>query len=295
MRIYSQMSGGLLSVKSGLLYVVATPIGNLGDISLRAKQILTEVDFIAAEDSRRTRPLLKHLGISKDIISLHEHNERQRVQGLLTRIEAGESMALVSDAGTPLISDPGYHLVKQARSMGITVSPVPGASALVAALSVSGLPTDHFRFQGFLPSKRSARRTQLAELVDETVTLVFYESSHRIVESVEDMCEILGGDREAILARELTKVYETVLGQSLEAILAALQADANQSRGEFVLVVRGAAKEVAADLSEADKLLALLLPEMSVKSASRLVSTYMGLSKNEVYQRALKLQQDADS
>jgi 16S rRNA (cytidine1402-2'-O)-methyltransferase len=205
-------------------------------------------------------------------------------------------MALVSDAGTPLISDPGYHLVKQARASGITVSPVPGASALVAALSVSGLPTDHFRFEGFLPSRRSARKSHLHALRQEGITLVFYESSHRIGETVEDMCEIFGNDREAILARELTKVYETVLGQSLGAISQALQADVNQSRGEFVVVVRGAEKNAAAsDSAHADRLLQLLLAEMSVKSASRIVSTYLDLSKNEVYQRALQLQQGNDN
>jgi 16S rRNA (cytidine1402-2'-O)-methyltransferase len=277
------------------LYVVATPIGNLGDITVRAQQILTEVDFIAAEDTRRTRPLLQHLGISKTIVSVHEHNERQRVDSILARILAGESMALVSDAGTPLISDPGYHLVKQARASGITVSPVPGASALVAALSVSGLPTDHFRFEGFLPSRRSARKNHLHALRQESVTLVFYESSHRIIETVVDMCEIFGNDREAILARELTKVYETVLGQNLADIMQALQADANQSRGEFVVVVRGAEKSTTAvDTAQADRLLQLLLPEMSVKSASRVVSNYLDLSKNEVYQRALQLQQGND-
>jgi 16S rRNA (cytidine1402-2'-O)-methyltransferase len=204
-------------------------------------------------------------------------------------------MAMVSDAGTPLISDPGYHLVKQARASGITVSPVPGASALVAALSVSGLPTDHFRFEGFLPSRRSARKNHLHALREESITLVFYESSHRICETVEDMCEVFGDDREAILARELTKVYETILGQNLADISQALRADANQSRGEFVVVVRGAEKSTtAADPAHTDRLLQLLLAEMSVKSASRVVSTYLGLSKNAVYQRALQLQQAKD-
>ncbi len=285
-----------MSVKPGLLYVVATPIGNLGDISLRAQQILTEVDFIAAEDTRRTRPLLQHLGISKTMIAIHEHNERQRMDDILGRIQAGESMALVSDAGTPLISDPGYHLVREARAQGIIVSPVPGASALVAALSVSGLPTDHFRFEGFLPPKRSARKARLLELLHETVTLVFYESSHRIIETVDDMCEILGNDREAILARELTKMYETVLGPNLADIHTALQVDANQSRGEFVLVVRGAEKSASDnDTAQADRLLQLLLAEMSVKSATRVVSAYMELPKNEIYRRALQLQQENDN
>ena len=285
-----------MSTKSGLLYVVATPIGNLADISLRAQQVLSEVDFIGAEDTRRTRPLLNHLGVNKPIISLHEHNERQRVDSLLQRILAGESMALVSDAGTPLISDPGYHLVRQAREQGITVIPVPGACALVAALSISGLPTDHFRFEGFLPSKSSARKTRLHELEHESVTLVFYESSHRIMDSVQDMLDIFGSDREAVLARELTKMYETVLGSTLDDIVKYLQADPNQSRGEFVLVVKGIEKNKEAnEIEKADGLLQLLLKEMPLKSACQVASKYLGLSKNEVYQRALLLQSKQSS
>jgi len=280
-----------VSTKSGLLYVVATPIGNLADISLRAQQVLSEVDFIAAEDTRRTRPLLNHLGISKPIISVHEHNERERVESLLDKIQAGESMALVSDAGTPLISDPGYHLVREAREHGITVIPVPGACALVAALSVSGLPTDHFRFEGFLPSKSTARKTRLQQLSKESVTLVFYESSHRISAAVQDMVEVFGAGREAVLAREITKMYETVLGNTLGDILVRLQEDSNQSKGEFVLVIKGIEKKSDKNnIEDADNLLQLLLKEMPLKSASKVASTYLGLSKNEVYQRALQLQ-----
>ena len=280
-----------MSTKSGLLYVVATPIGNLADISLRAQQVLSEVDFIAAEDTRRTRPLLNHLGISKPIISVHEHNERERVESLLDKIQAGESMALVSDAGTPLISDPGYHLVREAREHGITVIPVPGACALVAALSVSGLPTDHFRFEGFLPSKSTARKTRLQQLSKESVTLVFYESSHRISAAVQDMVEVFGAGREAVLAREITKMYETVLGNTLGDILVRLQEDSNQSKGEFVLVIKGIEKKSDKNnIEDADNLLQLLLKEMPLKSASKVASTYLGLSKNEVYQRALQLQ-----
>ncbi len=281
-----------MSTKSGLLYVVATPIGNLADISMRAQQVLSEVDFIGAEDTRRTRPLLNHLGINKPVISVHEHNERQRVDSLLQRILAGESMALVSDAGTPLISDPGYHLVRQAREQGIRVIAVPGACALVAALSISGLPTDHFRFEGFLPSKSSARKARLHELARENITMVFYESSHRIMATVQDMLEIFGADREAILARELTKIYETVLGDTLDNILTHLQDDANQSRGEFVLVINGVEKNTDdSSIEKADDLLLLLLKELPLKSASQITAKYLGLSKNEVYQRALTLQQ----
>jgi len=285
-----------VSSHPGILYVVATPIGNLGDITVRAQQILSSVDFVAAEDTRRTLPLLNHLGISKPLVALHEHNERQRIESLLDRIVAGENMALVSDAGTPLISDPGYHLVRQARQRGIMVSPIPGVSALVAALSVSGLPTDHFRFEGFLPHKRNARRACLQALVKESVTLVFYESSHRILAAVEDMCEILGNDREAILARELTKVYETVLGYNLQEILTALQNDSNQSRGEFVVIVKGVeAKVVNHDAAETDRLIALLLAEMPLKSVSRVVSQYTGLAKNDIYQKALHIQKENES
>ena len=284
-----------MSSNQGLLYVVATPIGNLGDITLRAQQTLSEVDFIAAEDTRRTRPLLNHLGISKPLIALHEHNERERSESLLDRIMEGEDMALVSDAGTPLISDPGYHLVKQARQRGIQVVPIPGVSALVTALSVSGLPTDHFRFEGFLPHKSSARKKTLQSLAQESVTLVFYESSHRIMAAVDDMCEVFGEQRESILARELTKLYETVLGETLGDIRAALAVDANQSRGEFVVIIKGLdAEEVSAEAARSDELIALLLAEMPLKSVSRVVSQYMGLAKNDIYQRALQIQKDKD-
>ncbi|HEC30089.1 MAG TPA: 16S rRNA (cytidine(1402)-2'-O)-methyltransferase [Gammaproteobacteria bacterium] len=280
-----------MSTQSGILYVVATPIGNLGDITRRAVQILSEVDFIAVEDTRRSRQLLNHLGIKKPMISLHEHNEQQQAGKLLARMVAGESMALVSDAGTPLISDPGYHLVRQAREQGLVVSPVPGASALMAAMSASGLPTDHFRFEGFLPNRQSARQSRLTELQQERMTLVFYESSHRIIETLTDMNSILGKDREAVLARELTKMYETFLGVNLGEILDALHADANQRKGEFVLVVRGQEKDHDRHEAEsADPLLALLLDEMPIKNASRIVAKYLGLKKNDVYKRGLLIQ-----
>lgn len=280
-----------MSTQSGILYVVATPIGNLGDITRRAVQILSDVDFIAVEDTRRSRQLLNHLGIKKPMISLHEHNEQQQVGKLLARVAAGESMALVSDAGTPLISDPGYHLVRHAREQGLVVSPVPGASALMAAMSASGLPTDHFRFEGFLPNRQSARQSRLTELQQERMTLVFYESSHRITESLTDMCSILGKDREAVLARELTKMYETFLGVNLGEILDALHADENQCRGEFVLVVRGQEKNHGGqDAESADSLLALLLDEMPIKDASRIAAKYLGLKKNDVYKRGLLIQ-----
>ena len=279
---------------SGLLYVVATPIGNMTDITQRAIQILSDVDFIAAEDTRHSRYLLNHHGINTPMISVHEHNERKQVESVLARLSNGESMALISDAGTPLISDPGYHLVKIARDKGIKVVPVPGACALIAALSVSGLPTDHFRFEGFLPHKKSARQAQLTSLKDEVVTLVFYESSHRIAESVEDMRNIFGDNRQAILAREITKTFETVLGNTLGDIVSKVKEDANQRKGEFVLVVRGAEKQSTdIEMQSAEALLKLLLDEMSVKQASRIVASYKGLSKNELYKRALEMQEDS--
>lgn len=280
-----------MSVLPGILYVVATPIGNLGDITRRAVQILSEVDFIAVEDTRRSRQLLNHLGISKSMISLHEHNEQQQAGRLLARIAAGESMALISDAGTPLISDPGYHLIKQARAQGLVVTPIPGVCALIAAMSASGLPTDHFRFEGFLPNRQSARQSRLSELQQESMTLVFYESSHRITETLIDMCSILGRDREAVLARELTKLYETFLGANLGEILDALHDDKNQCRGEFVLVVHGQAKDQdGQDAESADPLLELLLDEMPIKDASRIAAKYLGLKKNDVYKRGLLIQ-----
>jgi len=290
---HSKLKGNSVTDHSGILYVVATPIGNMADITQRAIQILEDVDFIAAEDTRHSRYLLNHHGISTPMISVHEHNERQQVESVLGRLSSGESMALISDAGTPLISDPGYHLVKLARDKGIKVIPIPGACALITALSVSGLPTDHFRFEGFLPHKKSARQAQLNSLKDEVVTLVFYESSHRIAESVEDMKNFFGEKRQAILAREMTKTFETVLGNTLGDIVLKVEEDANQRKGEFVLVVKGAEKQSTdIEMKSAEVLLKLLLDEMSVKQASRIVASYKGLSKNEMYKRALELKKD---
>ena len=279
-----------MSDSAGQLYIVATPIGNLGDITRRAVDVLQQVDFIGAEDTRHSRQLLNHLGLSKPMVALHEHNERDRAGVLLQRLENGESMALISDAGTPLISDPGYHIVRQARDRGIRVVPVPGASALIAALSVSGLPTDHFRFQGFLPHKSSARRSVLEQLATESVTLVFYESSHRIKDSIADMADVLGGEREAVITRELTKTFETVLGNTLEEIHEQLLADSNQCKGEFVIVVRGAeAKSTGADDAQIIVLLKLLLEELPLKTASKIIAKHFGLSKKDIYKTGLDL------
>lgn len=275
---------------TGILYVVATPIGNLADISERARTILAQVDVIAAEDTRRTGILLQYLGIQKPMIPFHDHNEERQTARLLERLLAGETAALVSDAGTPLISDPGYRIVHEARQAQIQVIPIPGPSALIAALSVSGLPTDRFRFEGFLPSKTGARRKYLQALAGETATLVFYESSHRIAESLHEMREIFGADREAVVARELTKTFETLLAGSLGEICARVDRDPDQSRGEFVVMVHGA--DAAAAKSSRDAaagLLRVLLEELPVKQAASLAARYTARPRNELYALALEI------
>ncbi len=225
--------------RKGVLYVVATPIGNLQDISERAIATLKGVSRIAAEDTRHSARLLSHYGINTPMVALHEHNEREITPQLLDRLAAGDDLALISDAGTPLISDPGFCLVRAARAAGFRLVPVPGPAACIAALSVAGLPVDHFVFEGFLPARATARRRRLEELRRESRTLVFHESSHRIVECLGDMAEILGGDRPAVVARELTKVFETIQSGALSALLVWLQADPNQQKGEFVVLVQG--------------------------------------------------------
>ena len=235
----------MTNTQAGALHVVATPIGNLGDLTARAREVLASVDAICAEDTRHTRQLLGALGIERPLLALHEHNEADVAWKLVERLKAGDSLALVSDAGTPLVSDPGYRLVRDVRAAGLRVIPLPGACAAIAALSVAGLPSDRFCFEGFLPAKASGRRERLTALAREPRTLVFYESSHRIEESLADLVAMFGPDREAVLARELTKLFETVLGDTLEGIAAKVAADDNQRKGEFVLVVRGAGDEAA--------------------------------------------------
>jgi 16S rRNA (cytidine1402-2'-O)-methyltransferase len=276
------------------LYVVATPIGNLGDITARAIEVLSQVDLVAAEDTRHTRKLLRHLGIERPLLALHEHNERERMQGVLGRLREGQRVALVSDAGTPLISDPGFPLVRACHAEGIPVSPVPGASALVAALSVSGLPTDRFAFHGFLPRKAVARREQLDSLAGETATLVFYESAHRIRDSLADLCAAFGEAREAVLCRELTKLHETLLCEPLGALLARIEADPDQRRGEFVLVVAGSPPVDGGGAGELDRVLhALLEARVPLRQAAAVAARLSGEKRNRAYQRALQLQ-DAD-
>ena len=275
--------------KFGQLYVVATPIGNRADITERALQVLKSVACVLAEDTRHSGSLLRSLGISTPLQSLHEHNEQAQIEPLLVRLRAGDDLALVSDAGTPLISDPGYRIVQAARAAGVTVVPVPGPSALIAALSVAGLPTDRFVFEGFLSAKTTARRARLQALVDEPRTLVFYESSHRIQETLADFAELFGAEREAVIARELTKAFEQVQGGSLAGLNAWLAADSNHLRGEFVVLVAGAPTPVETDISaEAGRVLKLLLKAMPVKQAAALAAEITGARKNALYQFALE-------
>ncbi|GAB3508810.1 16S rRNA (cytidine(1402)-2'-O)-methyltransferase [Pseudoxanthomonas daejeonensis] len=265
------------------LHVVATPIGNLGDLSPRAQQVLREVDAVCAEDTRRSGQLLAHFGIGTPLLALHEHNEQQLAERLVARLLAGESLALVSDAGTPLVSDPGYRLVRAARAAGVRVSPVPGPSALVAALSVAGLPSDRFAFEGFLPAKASARRERLAELAGETRTLVFYESSHRIDESLADLCAAFGDGRPAVLGRELTKLFETVLDGSLADLHARVLADADQRKGEFVLVVQGVGEDADAILAEGRRVHAILARQLPPSAAAKLAAEITGAPRKALY------------
>ena len=265
------------------LYVVATPIGNLGDLSPRAQQVLREVAAICAEDTRRSGQLLAHFGIGTPLLALHEHNEQQMAERLVARLLGGESLALVSDAGTPLVSDPGYRLVRGAREAGIKVSPVPGPSALIAALSVAGLPSDRFCFEGFLPARPSARRERLAALAGEPRTLVFYESSHRIGESLDDLVAAFGGERPAALARELTKLFETVLDGSLASIRERVAADPDQRKGEFVLVVQGVGEDADARLAEGRRVHAILARQLPPSAAARLAAEITGAPRKALY------------
>ncbi len=277
-----------MSIAKGVLYVVATPIGNLGDLSPRAARILAQVEVIAAEDTRHSTPLLRHFGIATPLVALHQHNERAQSMRLLERLAAGESVALISDAGTPLISDPGYHLVQSAHAAGHPVVPVPGPNAAICALSAAGLPTDRFVFEGFLPARRAARRRRLEELREEPRTLVFYEASHRIMETVEDLGEMLGGGRRGAIARELTKLYETIYTDTLAGLLAWLRADRDHERGEFVVLVQGAQAAGAGDEEEAGRVLDILLQELPVKQAASLAARITGVSRNRLYERALR-------
>ncbi len=274
----------------GTLYVVATPIGNLEDISARALRVLGDVALIAAEDTRHSSRLMAHFGIQTPLAACHEHNERDEGSRFIGRLQAGDDVALISDAGTPLISDPGYHLVRQARAAGIAVVPVPGACALIAALSAAGLPSDRFIFEGFLPAKTAARCARLEALKEEPRTLIFYEAPHRILESLCDFEAIFGGARVAVLGRELTKTFETLKGLPLAELRAWVEADSNQQRGECVLLVEGwqAPSGESAVSAEALRVLDLLLAEMPLKRAAAIAADITGVRKNLLYQAALE-------
>jgi len=277
----------------GTLFVVATPIGNLADITDRARQTLARVAVVAAEDTRHTGQLLAQYGISAPLYALHEHNEADRADALIQRLSAGEDVALVSDAGTPLVSDPGYRLVSAAAAAGIRVEPLPGACAVIAALSVAGLPTDRFVFEGFLPPKAAARRGRLAALAAETRTLVFYESPHRLKDALADLLAAFGPNRRAVVARELTKLHETVYRASLAELGAQAEQDPNMIRGECVLMVEGApAADDNTDITRYDGALGALMNHAPLSVVADVVSELTGARRNALYERALTLRRD---
>ncbi len=273
---------------AGVLYVVATPIGNMGDISARAREILAAVSVVAAEDTRHSSLLLRGLGLERPLLSLHEHNERARAAELVERLRGGESVALISDAGTPLVSDPGYQLLRAALAAGIVVSPVPGPCAAIAALSAAGLPSERFCFEGFLPARAAARRRRLAELAAEPRTLVIYEAPHRIAASLADLAAACGGTRRACIARELTKRFESFYRGSLAELVARAQSDEDLRRGESVIIVEGAqAKPLSA--GRLDETLVVLLRFLPPSAAAEAAAELTGVRKNDAYARALEL------
>jgi 16S rRNA (cytidine1402-2'-O)-methyltransferase len=277
--------------KPGTLWVVATPIGNLEDLSLRARRILAEADLVLCEDTRHSGRLLAAFGIEARLAPLHEHNELREAPRLVARLLAGETMALISDAGTPLLSDPGYRLVREAAAAGVTLSPVPGPSALLAALSVAGLPTDRFAFEGFLPARTAARRTALAALAHEPRTLVFFEAGNRLAEFLATAAVALGAGREAVVGRELTKLHESLYRGALGELAARLASDPDARRGEAVVVIAGAAASVEASAAEQSlsRLLPLLLEELPASRAVRIAAKLTGLPRKRVYEAALAL------
>jgi 16S rRNA (cytidine1402-2'-O)-methyltransferase len=275
---------------SGTLYVVATPIGNLGDLSARAREVLASVDLIAAEDTRHTKQLLHACGVDRPLTSLHEHNEAEKSGALVERLVKGESIALVCDAGTPLISDPGFDLVGAARARGVSVVAVPGPCAAIAALSVAGLPTDRFVFEGFLPAKSTARRARLEELVAEPRTLVFYEAPHRLVELLRDLAAVFAPQRRAVVSRELTKRFETTYAGALHDLLEIAERDADMSRGEIVVMVAGdAASRPGAASVNADQLLRALLEQLPPAQAAKIAARLTGEKRAHLYERARRL------
>jgi len=281
----------MIDNKGPSLYIVATPIGNLSDMSQRAIEVLKEADVIAAEDTRHSGILLQHFSIKTPQISLHDHNELQRSEVLLTRLQQGESIALVSDAGTPLISDPGYKLVSLVREHNIPVIPIPGCCAVIAALSASGLPSDRFTFEGFLPPKQGARQQVLSALVDDSRTLIFYDSPRRVQGTLDDMVSIFGADRKACIAREITKLHETIATKPLGELVDWIQQDDKQKKGECVLLLEGCRQQTDSSETEINRVLSLLLKELPVKKAAAITASLLEVSKNTAYDMALKLQQ----
>ncbi|MCG9665231.1 16S rRNA (cytidine(1402)-2'-O)-methyltransferase [Vibrio mediterranei] len=276
-------------IEQPTLFIVPTPIGNLGDITQRALDVLNSVDIIAAEDTRHTGKLLSHFNIQTRTFALHDHNEQQKAQVLVDKLLAGESIALVSDAGTPLISDPGYHLVSQCRQAGVKVVPLPGACAVITALSASGLPSDRFSFEGFLPAKSKGRKDKFMEIAKAERTCIFYESPHRITESLADMHEVLGPEREVVLARELTKTYETIQGLPLGELVEWIEEDENRKRGEMVLLIHGYREPVTDTLpDEATRTLAILVKELPLKKAAAATAEIYNLKKNALYKWGLE-------
>jgi len=275
----------------GTLYVIATPIGNMDDISVRARNLLGSVDLVAAEDTRRAGQLLTRLGIRNSLLSLHEHNESQRIDGLLADLAEGRSLALISDAGTPLISDPGYRLLSEARQRGIPVSPVPGCCAAIATLSVAGLASDRFRFEGFLPARAGPRSTRLEALSQCADTMIFYESVHRIKATLAAMEKAFGDDRPATLARELTKLHETLYRGTLSDVRQQLDADPGGEKGELTLIVAGISEPIGPERQELERVLGVLLAELSHKQASALAARITGVSRREAYEVARLLRE----
>jgi len=282
---------GTSEKSQGTLFVVATPIGNLGDISHRALEILNNVETVLAEDTRHSKRLFNHYGISSKLRSCHQHNEDQILDWLYQTLDAGNDVALISDAGTPLISDPGFVVVRALRERGYRVNAVPGASSIIAALSIAGLPTDRFVFDGFSSAKGPARRIQLAKYETESRTIVLLESSHRIVACLQDIVNVLGESRQLVIARELTKKFETVLAGSAAELLELLVTDANQTRGEFVLMLHGV-KEVESDQVDAIAILKVLMSELPLKQAARIAAKLTGNRKNDTYELALSLKSE---
>ncbi|MEC6392866.1 16S rRNA (cytidine(1402)-2'-O)-methyltransferase [Acinetobacter pittii] len=276
---------------SAQLFVVATPIGHLDDMTFRAIDILKSVSIVAAEDTRQSAQLFKHYNISTQLTACHDHNESNKIEQLVQKLLAGDNIALISDAGTPLISDPGFKLVRAAQEHGIKVVPVPGACAAIAALSAVGLPSDRFSFEGFLPSKASQRISQLEKLKNETQTLIFYEAPHRILECVKNMAEVFGENRPVGFAREITKTFETIKKMTLKDLVSFIENDHNQEKGEIVLVVGGAPEKTDLQQEKLDELLKRLLQDLSVKAASQLAADLTGVKKKVAYQRALELTQ----